>query len=216
MTIDDQDSMGIVNLTEDIWCRDTKEKTYSFDGFRDYVTAFHGHPAPGLLLGGKMVHLALAEIPEGTLFDAITETGNCLPDAIQMLTPCTIGNGWLKVLALERFAVALYDKYSGAGTRVFIHPEKLSTWRAVDTWFLKRKPKAEQDSRVLCREIMQAGEALLEVEKIQVKKDLLKKISVGPRAVCPVCREVYPARQGASCRACQGASPYLTFIKQQL
>ncbi len=207
MTLNDKNAV-CMNFAEKVWCRDAKGTSYDFNDFRDYVTAFHGHPAPGLLLGGKMVHLALASVPDGTIFDAITETGNCLPDAIQMLTPCTIGNGWLKVLELERFAVALYDKYTGAGTRVFLHPGNLSAWRAVDTWFLKRKPKAEQDSHALCEEIMTAGEELLEVEKIQVKPEFLEKISVGPRAVCPVCREIYPARQGASCRACQGGSPY--------
>jgi formylmethanofuran dehydrogenase subunit E len=62
-----------------------------------------------------MVDLALSILPRGILFDAIAETGHCLPDAIQLLTPCTVGNGWLKVRDLGRFALALYDKQSGEG-----------------------------------------------------------------------------------------------------
>ncbi len=88
---------------------------YAFDDYLSLVKAFHGNVAPGLVIGGFMVDLARRRLPEGLLFDAICETRNCLPDAVQLLTPCTIGNGWLKVINLGRFAVNLYDKYAGGG-----------------------------------------------------------------------------------------------------
>ena len=62
----------------------------------------------------------------GCLFDAICETRNCLPDAVQLLTPCTIGNGWLKVVNVGRFALTLYDKYQGEGVRVYLDPAKVA------------------------------------------------------------------------------------------
>ena len=77
--------------------------------FMEEARAFHGYPAPGLIIGGYMVELAKRHIPEGVLYDAISETAHCLPDAVQMLTPCTVGNGWLRVLPFGIYALTLYD-----------------------------------------------------------------------------------------------------------
>jgi len=192
------------------WVRDFKGTTYGFDAFLERITAFHGYPAPGLVIGGKMVDLALSAMPSDCLFDAVAETGHCLPDAIQMLTPCTAGNGWLKVMDLGRFALALYDKYNGNGVRVFIHTHKVAAWKEIDSWFFKRKPKAEQDSDALLREIQQAGEKILQMETIRVQPRLMVKDSVGTRGICPQCGESYPLKHGSACRACQGMSPYTT------
>ncbi len=194
----------------DDWIRDFKGTTYSFDAFLQRITAFHGYPAPGLVIGGKMVDLALNAMPPDCLFDAIAESGHCLPDAIQILTPCTAGNAWLKVLDLGRFALALYDKHRGNGVRVFLDPGKVAVWKEIDSWFFKRKPKAEQDNEALLREIRQAGEKILQVCTIRVHPGLMVKDSVGTRALCPRCGESYPLKHGASCRACQGESPYTT------
>jgi formylmethanofuran dehydrogenase subunit E len=60
------------------------------------VKSFHGYVAPGVVLGGVMVDLARRQLPPEVLFDAVCETRHCLPDAVQLLTPCTLGNGWLK------------------------------------------------------------------------------------------------------------------------
>ena len=89
---------------KEIWCRSSSGFAYSFETYTELVKSFHGHAAPGLITGGKMVDIALNNLPQDILFDAICETSNCLPDAIQLLTPCTIGNGWLKILRLGRLA----------------------------------------------------------------------------------------------------------------
>ena len=197
-----------VILPSQAWCQDAKGTPFSFDAFLERITVFHGYPAPGLVIAGKMVDLALAATPYGCLFDAIAETGNCLPDAIQMLTPCTVGNGWLKVLDLGRFALALYDKQTGRGVRVFLHPRKVADWQEIDSWFFKRRPKAQQDSQRLLTEIQRAGGSILQAEKIQVHPRVMIKHSVGTRALCAQCGESYPQKHGALCRACKGASPY--------
>lgn len=92
---------------------------YSFEEYLKVVESFHGYAAPGLLVGGFMVDLAMNRTPKGVLLDAICETPSCLPDAIQLLTPCTVGNSWLKILNLGRFALSLYEKYSGRGGQGF-------------------------------------------------------------------------------------------------
>ena len=187
---------------------------YSFQEYCDLVQAFHGYPAPGVLIGGYMVTAAQQRLPEGILYDAVCETRSCLPDAIQLLTPCSVGNGWLRVLHFGRYALSLYDKYTGAGWRIFLDPEKLEAWPEIKTWFLKLKPKKEQDSPKLFQEIEAAGDSICGLEPIQMQPQYLVRRSTGKIAVCPQCREAYPAADGSLCRACQGESPYIGPVRE--
>ena len=90
--------------------------------FMEEARAFHGYPAPGLIIGGYMVELAKRHMPEGVLYDAVSETAHCLPDAVQLLTPCTFGNGWLRVLPFGIYAVTLYDKATGEAEYMAVTP----------------------------------------------------------------------------------------------
>jgi formylmethanofuran dehydrogenase subunit E len=182
---------------------------YSFDQFKEIARSFHSYPAPGLLIGGYMVERAKAGLPEGTLYEAVVETGKCLPDAVQLLTPCSLGNGWMKIENLGRYALALFDKYTGEGQRVWINPNKLDDWPEIRDWFLKRKSKQEQDSERLFAEIEEAGDCYLEVAPVQVSRKYLHKRGMGSIGICPVCKEAYPGKDGAICRGCQGESPYM-------
>jgi formylmethanofuran dehydrogenase subunit E len=181
---------------------------YTFEEFIRLVESFHGSAAPGVLIGGVMVQAAQSRLPEGILFDAVTETRACLPDAVQLLTPCTTGNGWLKVINLGRFALTLYDKYGGAGVRVFLDPLKLEAWPEIRNWYLKLIPKREQNKDRLLTEIREAGAEVLGFQEVNLKPQFIGKRSRGRMAVCPVCREGYPAQDGGVCRACLGEAPY--------
>jgi formylmethanofuran dehydrogenase subunit E len=183
---------------------------YSYDEFVQTVTSFHGYPAPGLIIGGFMVDLALSRMPEGILLDAISETPTCLPDAVQLLTPCTIGNGWLKVINLGRFALSLYEKYEGEGVRVYLDPVRMKQWPEIKTWLYKLKPKREQDKERLMEEIRKAGRDLCSVQNIRVEPRYLGKKSRGAVGDCPSCGEPYPLQDGGICRGCQGEAPYLS------
>ena len=54
----------------------------AYDEYIEMIEAFHGHVAPGMVLGGFMVDLAYRNLPQGEYFDAISETRSCVPDAI--------------------------------------------------------------------------------------------------------------------------------------
>ena len=183
--------------------------TYSYEEYVQAVTSFHGNAAPGLLIGGFIVDLALKNLPEGEFFDAICETPVCLPDAVQLLTPCTIGNGWVKVLEFGKFAVTLYDKKSGEGIRVYLDMEKVKNWSELNSWFLKLKPKKEQDGELLLSQIKEAGHSILSMQRVKVDPESLSRKKAGPSAICPDCGESYPAKHGPTCRACAGESPYI-------
>jgi formylmethanofuran dehydrogenase subunit E len=189
---------------ENRWCKDHRGREYDFRGFMEHARDFHGYPAPGLILGGVMVDLAREKLPPGCLFDAVCETRACLPDAVQLLTLCTIGNGWLKIIDSGRFALTLYDKNDGNGVRVAMDPERLKQYPEIMAWFLKLKPKSEQDGEALLAEFERAGADLLKVESVQVDLEKFKKSHLGQIGHCPECGEPYPVRDGELCRFCAG------------
>jgi len=51
---------------------------YSYEEYLRVVASFHGNVAPGVVLGGFMVELARQSLPDGVLYDAISETSACL------------------------------------------------------------------------------------------------------------------------------------------
>lgn len=181
---------------------------YSYEEFLKLVEGFHGYTAPGVVIGGCMVELARQSMKQGVLYDAISETPKCLPDAIQLLTPCTIGNGWLRVVNLGRYALSLYEKYHGNGVRIFIDSDELDKWTEIKTWLFKLKPKAEQDTRLLLDQIKQAGESLYGRTPIQIQEKLLGRRSMGQIDKCPLCGEAYPVKHGSICRGCRSEAPY--------
>lgn len=183
---------------------------YSYDQYVEMVKTFHGYTAPGLLAGGFMVDLAMRHMAEGVLYDSISETRSCLPDAIQLLTPCTIGNGWLRILNLGRYALSLYNKYTGEGVRVFVDAGKLKSFPEVESWLYKLKPKSEQDEGLLLKQIESAGGDLYGVQPICIQPQFLGKRSKGRIGTCALCGEPYPVKDGAICRGCQGEAPYVT------
>jgi formylmethanofuran dehydrogenase subunit E len=143
----------------------------------------------------------------------MVESGKCLPDAVQLLTLCSTGNNWMKVRLLGRYAVSLYDKFTGEGVRVAIDQEKLAQWPEIYSWFMKLKPKAEQDSERLFAEIEEAGDTLCSIRPIQIQEKFLGHSHMTSIDVCPVCREAYPQSDGSICRGCQGEDPYVSMTE---
>ncbi len=188
---------------------------YTFDEFKQKAAEFHGYAAPGLLVGGYMVELAKSRLPQGTLFEALVESQKCLPDAVQLLTLCSVGNGWMKVVNLGRYALTLYDKFTGLGVRVALDPTKLEMWPEIKGWYLKLKPKKEQDTDRLVDEIRRAGPSLCSMEEVVVPERFRRKAQMGAIGLCPVCGEAYPAHDGGVCRGCQGEAPYERLDQRQ-
>ena len=184
---------------------------HTYDEYIEMIKAFHGHVAPGMVIGGFMVSLANRNLPEGEFFDAICETRACLPDAIQLLTPCTVGNGWLRIVNIGRFALCLFEKYSGNGVRVYVDSSKLDDWPEINTFFYKLKPKKEQDFDALINEAKSAGTSIFGVQKVKIDMNLVKRQHRGVFAVCPSCGEGYPANDGEICLGCRGIAPYLHY-----
>ncbi len=183
---------------------DFRIRPYTFAEFVERVKSFHGYEAIGVIIGGFMVDLAYGRLPEGCLFDAVCETPKCLPDAVQLLTPCTLGNGWVKVINVGRFALTLYDKRTGVGIRVFVDPAKIGAWPELEAWFFKLKSKKEQDTENLLCEAQRARADMCGVQAVTVADWVRAHGHRGRFAVCPACKESYPVEDGDKCLACQG------------
>lgn len=171
------------------------------------IKRFHGFAAPGLVIGALMVDWAVESLGDGVEAYATVESVHCLPDAVQIFTPCTYGNGWMKVLDWDKFALSLYDRFTHTGSRIWMDLDKMADYPNIYNWYMRTVPKQELPLEVLLDSIFEAGRGFLSSCPVAVT-DLYQKKKKGTILVCPDCREAYPAVQGSSCLSCQGKGYY--------
>jgi formylmethanofuran dehydrogenase subunit E len=198
-TVSDLDMRSI--MLERMICGRTAE------GFFQELIRFHGFAAPGLVLGGFLVDWARELVGTDVEFDAIVETTHCLPDVVQLFTPCTVGNGWMKVLDWDKFALSLYDRRKLTGYRVWLDLDKLRSFPDLYNWYMRLVPKTDLPLDVLHEGILAAGRGPLSACAIRVTR-LSERHKKQEIAVCPQCGEAHAASQGLKCLACQGKGYY--------
>lgn len=179
------------------------------------IEKFHGWKAPGLVLGVFMVDWARELIGEGVEADAIVETRHCLPDAIQLFTPCTVGNGWLKILDWDKFALSLYDRHENSGYRVWIDLEKARPFENLYNWYMRLVSKKDLPLDVLNATILEAGRTVLSAEEICMTR-FYRRIKKGATVICARCGEAYATEQGTVCKACQGEGYFRVVTRRNL
>ena len=128
-----------------------------YEDFLSTIQRFHGWIAPGVVIGGLMVDLAQEHIGPDVEADAIIETTRCLPDAIQLFTPCTYGNGWMKVVDWDKFALTLYNKKTLEGIRIWLDIEKSRRFPDVYNWYMRLASKEALPLDILLKSIEEAG-----------------------------------------------------------
>ncbi|MBC8441476.1 MAG: trehalose-binding protein [Deltaproteobacteria bacterium] len=188
---------------------------FTFDAFLKQAADFSGKFSPGLLIGGYMVEEAKKKFPEKTPFQVIAETPKSLPDAIGLLTPCTIGNGGLKLVNLGRYALCFYNSATGNGVRVYLDSEKLRNWPEIKGWLFKLTPAQDYNMEKLIAEIHRAGSKIFGFESICVRGRFLKGQGLGKIVICAVCGEAFPESDGGICRGCRNESPYSSVQKPE-
>ena len=180
---------------------------HSLEAFLNTIETFHGWRAPGLVIGGFMVdwaqELIRNHLGPDVEADAIVETRHCLPDAIQLFTPCTFGNGWMKCLDWDKFALSLYDKHSLDGFRVWFDLKKAKSHPHLYNWYMRLVPKKELPLDVLLESILNTRRDVLSYRPIKVTH-YHQPVKKGEITVCSGCGEAYPTAQGSQCSACQG------------
>lgn len=177
------------------------------EAFLSAMDAFHGSRAPGILLGGIMVDWALELLSLKEDLIAVSETKTALPDAIQLFTPCTIGNGRLVVLGWGKMGLSLFSQREYAGFRVWLDLTKARQVPRVYDWYMGLQQAREIPTGQMVSDILTAGRSILSQRAIPITRFVnLSRSSV--MAVCTQCNEAYPEDQGELCPSCQGNSYY--------
>lgn len=168
---------------------------------------FHGFPAAGLLISVFMVDLALEKlgINRDEKMYAVSETPKCAPDALQVITHCTIGNNGLRIINTGRFAITLNkktDDVNAEGVRVYIDAAKAHNYPILNAWYTNDpRYKDKVDAPALLKEILEAGKDILSWESVEVCVPKKKKWGA---IMCSSCREFVPdyTIQNGLCQAC--------------
>ena len=179
-----------------------------YDDFVVKMEEFHGYRSPGILVGALMIEEALKKIRPTPYLNVVTETVLCLPDAVQLLTPCTVGNGFLQILDWGKFALTAYDRKTLNGKRVWLKYDALDSYPLIHSWFersLKTREKPAFED--LAREILKACSDLVAHQPVRLYQALKKEEHI-PTGRCPNCGESYPVHFGPSCPACGGQAYY--------
>jgi formylmethanofuran dehydrogenase subunit E len=167
------------------------------------IENFHGRQAPGLILGCLMVDLGIELLGSFSDPAAIVETQCYLPDAVQVLTPCTIGNARLVILDWGKMALCLYDRNKLAGYRIWLDLKKARLIPGIYDWHMHLiAGKAQGDDPVI-RDILSAGRSILSWRPVPITQLIFSRTKQA-LAVCPRCDEAYPEVQGDKCLSCQG------------
>jgi formylmethanofuran dehydrogenase subunit E len=127
-------------------------------------------------------------IGEGIEADAVVETRHCLPDVIQLFTPCTYGNGWMKVLDWDKFALTLYDRFTHNGYRVWLNLEKTKSFPHLYNWYQRLVSKKDLPLDILLGTVLDAGDSVLSSAPITMTH-LSRREKKAKTRVCPRCGE---------------------------
>ena len=99
----------------------------------------HGEFCPGIVLGTQMCMIAMEQLEMNTSKDneklvVYVEIDRCLPDAIQAVTGCSLGNRRLKYSDYGKFIATFVDISSGRAVRVSALDDKLNSSQGFWTW----------------------------------------------------------------------------------
>jgi formylmethanofuran dehydrogenase subunit E len=173
----------------------------------------HTYAAPGLLMGVFMVDYAMELLGASTKekLYAVCETYKCLPDSLQAIAHCTVGNHRLRVIPIGKFAITMNRPSEDPfveGVRVYVDGGKITRFQCLMAWFTK---DPSFDPRLmgptLIDEIFQARRDILSYEWVRVK--VPRKLP-WQSAVCSICGEMVPSAllSDGVCSDCRSRSYY--------
>lgn len=183
---------------------------------QDYLNrciTFHTHLAPGLVIAVFMVDYALELLgaKPGDRLHAVAETSKCVPDPLQIITKCTIGNHRLRILPYGKIAITLNphsEKASVDGVRVYVDSEKVKQFPIITSWYMKT-PDFRGETMVypLLDEILKAGRQILSYERVTVR---IPKKQKWDASICTSCGEMVPdfLCEDGKCEGCRPDSYY--------
>jgi len=95
----------------------------------EVVKKLHGSLSPGIALGIRMSEIALDTIDASKVENkdliAVSESSQCLADAMQAVTGCTMGHGNALVKHFGKLALSLVRADTGMGVRVMFRVQSI-------------------------------------------------------------------------------------------
>lgn len=168
---------------------------------------FHGYLSPGFVLGVIMVDLAKEILGPRDLIDAVVETKACIPDAIQLMTSCSYGNGWMRVKDWDKLALTLYDKHKLDGVRVSVNLEEVKKHPSIERWLMREGHTRKEE---VAKEVMRVGRSILSWQRVRAAP--YKRIENAPLAVCSSCGETHSSVDSDLCIRCSGREDYYEVV----
>ncbi len=175
--------------------------------FLQEAETFHGCRNPGILLGGMMVDLALELLTSRQNIVAVSETKWSLPDAIQLLTRCTIGNGRLIVLNWGKMGLSVFSRKNLAGYRIWLDIAKTKHISSIYNWYMRLIRLDAKETDHLLTDILTAGRTVFSWRAIPMTRQFHTPPNPA-MTICSQCDEAYPENHGHLCISCQGRSYY--------
>jgi formylmethanofuran dehydrogenase subunit E len=183
----------------------------------DKCIDFHTYPAPGILIGVYMVDYALSLLnakPTDRLY-AVSESIKCLPDALQVITHCTIGNHRLRIVPIGRFAISMNPfstEIAAEGVRISMNPATLTDTPALEAWFANTPSfDGKTMKKQVVDEILKKGRGMLSWEKVRIPIVLKEKWKT---EICSLCGEPVPSymiEENGICSGCGSMKYYEKF-----
>ncbi len=184
----------------------TEKSEHTVQWYFNRGAEFHGYLSPGLVVGIFMVDLAKELLGLHNNIDAVVETRACIPDAIQLMTSCTYGNGWMRIKDWGKMALTLYSKEKREGIRVFVDSDKIRKYPLVYQWYSK---SGNVDKEEVVKRLMDIKRDILSWQRVRVTQ--LKKVKGAPIG-CTCCGETHPADNGELCKRCSGSDDYYELL----
>lgn len=120
----------------------------------------------------------------------------CLPDAIQLLTPCTIGNGFLQLLDWGKFALTAYNRMRLTGVRVGLDLDRIGSYPSIREWFERATQRNAKPPFEAFKAAVLAARADLIIRRPVRMKQALKVDQRVPTGPCAGCNEAFVLRLG--------------------
>lgn len=179
-----------------------------YQQFLIQMEEFHGGRSGGMLIGALLLEAALDRIGMPPDLAVVAETVNCLPDAVQVLSPCTVGNGLLHILNWGKFALTAYRQERLVGVRARLSTDAVPDWPDLNRWFNRLEPEKEPPVfDDLAKELFSGRDQLIEAFDIHLPGPMKEEHPVDTGA-CPQCSESCPIQPQPLCEACQGTAYY--------
>jgi formylmethanofuran dehydrogenase subunit E len=148
-----------------------------------------------------MVDWILETMDPDRPLNGLVETRKCLPDAVQLLTKCSTGNGWMRIMDWGKLALSLYDIETEKGVRVHLDPIKVNRYPLVKAWAMKEVPKKENPLEPLIQEMITGWRNMFTLKPITVGDVPVSHNPYEIPRLCTRCGE--PFRHGTE-ETCQG------------